>query len=295
MKNFWWLLLFLFPPDTLAGQDLLPPIHNYKIFDYNAASKNWGLAADENGELFVANNKGLLYFNGEEWTLYPLPNKTVVRSVAYIEDKVYTGSYEEFGYWKKEDTGVLQYTSLTHLIKDHEFTSEEFWQILPYKDSIVFRSFSGIYIFKDGNIHIVDSDIIVVNMTIYDGMIVVAGDQGFFLLQDGRLSQIHDLDLLEGKTIIDMAPIEEGLLIGTKLNGCNLFKDNRFQAWDEPINRELKAHQLNRILPLKDQKIAFGTIKNGIYLYDTVKKTTERLNRETGLQNNTVLALVARI
>lgn len=292
MKSLGHLILILFIPVTICGQNLLPPVHNYKIFDYNAASKNWGLAANENGELFVANNKGLLHFNGEVWALHKLPNETVIRSVTYIKGKAYTGSYEEFGYWEKDETGVLQYTSLTHLIKDHEFTSEEFWQILPYKDGIVFRSFSGIYIYKRDSITIVESDIIVVNIAVYDGKIVVAGDQGFFLLQGRRLVHIKDLDLLEGKTIIDMAPIEEGLLIGTKLNGCYLFKDNGFMAWDAPINGELKSHQLNRILPLNDHKIAFGTIKNGIYLYDTANKTSNRLNRETGLQNNTVLALL---
>ncbi len=276
----------------MCGQNLLPPVHNYKIYDYNAASKNWGLAANENGELFVANNKGLLHFNGEEWTLYQLPNKTVVRSVAYIEGKVYTGSYEEFGYWKKQDTGVLRYTSLTHLIKDHEFTSEEFWQILPYNNSIVFRSFSGIYVYNGDSIDIVDSDIIAVNIAVYDGKMIVAGDAGFFVLQDKQLVRIEALDLLEGKTIIDMLPIKEGLLIGTKLNGCYLFKDDGFTVWNAPINEELKSHQLNIILPLNHQKIAFGTIKNGICIYDTTNKTTKRLNRESGLQNNTVLALL---
>ena len=292
MKYFWQLVLVVLTPMIMVGQHLLPPIHNYKINDYKAASKNWGLAANESGELFAANNKGLLHFNGEEWTLYKLPNETVIRSVAYIKGKVYTGSYEEFGYWKKDETGVLLYTSLTHLIKDHEFTSEEFWQILSYNDSIVFRSFSGIYIYKDDSISIVDSDIVVVNMAVYDRKMVVAGDQGFFLLQDERLVHIKGLDLLAGKTIIDMVPVKEGLLIGTKLNGCYLFKDNGFIAWEAPINADLKLHQLNKILSLKDQKIAFGTIKNGIYLYDTANKTSDRLNRETGLQNNTVLALL---
>ncbi len=291
MKFFWQLLFFLILPATLAGQSLLPPIHNYKIFDYNADSKNWGLAANEIGELFVANNKGLLHFNGEEWTLYKLPNKTVIRSVAYIKGKVYTGSYEEFGYWENDKTGVLHYTSLTHLIKNHQFTSEEFWQILPHDEGIVFRSFSGIYIYKNNSISIVDSDIVVVNMAAYDGKMLVAGDEGFFLLQDNHLVHIKGLDLLADKIIIDMMPIEEGLLIGTKLNGCYLFKDNRFIAWDAPTNGELKSYQLNRILPLDDHKIAFGTIKNGIYIYDTANKTSNRLNRETGLQNNTVLAL----
>ncbi|MDT7829378.1 LuxR C-terminal-related transcriptional regulator [Pricia sp. S334] len=290
LKPFQFLALLL--PLWLCAQHILPPIQNYRTFDYHAASKNWGLAANEAGEIFVANNKGLLHFNGEGWTLYELPDRTVIRSVAYIDAKVYTGSYEEFGYWEKDATGVLQYTSLTHLIKEHKFTSEEFWQILSYNDSILFRSFSGIYQYKDDDITIIDSDLISVNIALYEGRLVVAADGGFYLLENEELVRIKDLGLLDGKTIIDMVPTPEGFLIGTKLNGCYLYRNDRVAAWDAPINAELKAQQLNRILPLNDHKIAFGTIKNGIYLYDLEREASQHLNRETGLQNNTVLALL---
>ena len=129
-------------PFWCTGQNLSPPIQNYTSYEYNAASKNWGLAIDNNGELYVANNIGLLHFNGETWTLNKLPNKTIIRSVAFANDKIFTGSYEEFGYWEMNNFGFLEYTSLTHLIKDHEFTNEEFWQLIQLEDSIIFRSFS---------------------------------------------------------------------------------------------------------------------------------------------------------
>jgi ligand-binding sensor domain-containing protein/DNA-binding CsgD family transcriptional regulator len=279
-------------PLWLGGQNLLPPIRNYKIFDYNAASKNWGLAINEKGELFAANNKGLLHFNGEDWNLYELPSKTVIRSVAYIKGKVYTGSYEEFGCWEKDDTGLMRYTSLTHLIKDHAFTSEEFWQILPYKNSIVFRSFSGVYRYQNNRITVIDSDIIAAHISVYDGKLLVAGDQGFFEVRDRDLVRVKDLDILDGMTIIDMVETKDGLLIGTKLNGCYLFKNGGFVPWEENVNLELKSYQLNNILPLGVEKMAFGTIKNGIYIYNTETNESRHLNRETGLQNNTVLALM---
>lgn len=136
---------------------MLPPIYNYRLLEYKGASKNWDVAVNEDGELFVANNKGLLYFNGEQWTLNKLPNNTIIRSVESIGDRVYTGSYEEFGYWVKNDVGQLAYTSLTQLIKDHTFTSEEFWEIFPTQDNkVLFRSFSAIYSYDGNAIDVVD-------------------------------------------------------------------------------------------------------------------------------------------
>lgn len=287
---FYFLLLL---PQVVEAQNLMPPIQNYRIFDYRAASKNWGLTVSDDGELFVANNQGLLHFNGEEWTLHKLPQKTTIRSVAYIDDKIFSGSYEEFGYWQKNAFGLLEYTSLTHLIQDHEFTSEEFWQILPHNGGIFFRSFPNIYHYQNNKITVIDININVSKIAPYRNKIIVAGSEGeLFWLDDEKLIPIDEDELLKGKTVIDMAQIGEDLLIGTKLNGCYQFKNNKLIPWEEKINEELKLQQLNNILALDSVKLSFGTIKNGIYLYDSGTGNSEKLNRETGLQNNTVLAML---
>ncbi|WP_282087780.1 helix-turn-helix and ligand-binding sensor domain-containing protein [Aquimarina algiphila] len=284
------LLCFVIP--EVIAQKLIPPIYNYEIFEYKAASQNWGMDVSENGELFVANNAGLLLFNGEQWTLYKLPNKTIVRSVCIMKDKIFTGSYEEFGYWKKNKIGQYEYFSLTNLIKNHEFASEEFWQILPYQNTIIFRSFSGIYIYKDNKITVIDPDFIVTDITLLNNKVIVASDnKGLFELINNELVAIQNQELLNHKIIIDMVSYQNGLLIGTKLNGCYLYLNGQTTIWDNAINKELKKHQLNKIQKVSPNSIAFGTIKNGIYLYDTTAKTIDQLNKEIGLQNNTVLSL----
>src|SRR5690606_6869076 len=217
-------------PFPSVGQNILPPVQNYKIFEYQAASKNWDLAIDPDGELFVANNKGLLHYNGEEWVLYHLPNKTTIRSVAYINGKVYTGSYEEFGYWEKNAIGGMEYTSLTHLIKDHVFTSEEFWQILPYKDTIVFRSFSSIYLYADNHISIVEPDVLVNHMVVMDNKLYVAGSHnGLHFLENNKLIPVKGTELLNNKIVVDMDVSPQGLLIGTKLHGTYLWTNGELR------------------------------------------------------------------
>ncbi|MGB5434846.1 MAG: Two component regulator three Y domain-containing protein [Maribacter sp.] len=280
-------------PFWMGAQNLLPPIHNYKIFEYQADSKNWGLSANSEGELFVANNSGLLHFNGEKWKLYKLPNKTTIRSVAHIDGKIYTGSYEEFGYWTKNKLGVLDYTSLTHLIKNHVFTSEEFWQILPYGDAILFRSFNGIYVLRNDKIAVIDPPFVVTFISIYKNKILVAGGhKRLYELIDEALIPLEEHELLSDKVIIAMADINEGLLIGTKRNGCYIMTEKEIVPFEISINAQLKQYQLNQILSLSGNKLAFGTIKNGIYLYDLGNKTSQRLNRQVGLQNNTVLSMM---
>lgn len=283
-------IFLAFPGRT---QSLLPPLQNFSAFEYQAASKNWGLATNEHGELFVANNSGLLHFDGEVWQLYELPNKTVIRSVLYRQGKIYTGSYEEFGYWTPNDLGTLEYTSLTHLIRDHEFTSEEFWEILPYKEDIVFRSFSALYIYSQETIRVVDPPMVVSDIVEYEGRLLMAGGTtGLLELQGDTLIPLVGQDPLLGKTVSDMVVRGDGLWIGTNLNGCYIMRGNTLHAWEHPLNEALRQEQLNKMHHLTNGDLVFGTIKNGLYLLDKGGRQVTGINKVGGLQNNTVLALL---
>ncbi len=279
-------------PLLLMGQNLLPPIYNYPIVEYNAASQNWGVSVNDEGELFVANSKGLLYYNGEQWSLNKLPNNTIIRSVACIKDKIYTGSYEEFGYWKKNDKGFLFYTSLTHLIVDHSFTNEEFWQILTFKDQIIFHSFSRAYIYENNTVKVLNPHFTITGLAVYqDKLILSSNVDGLFWIKDDKAIPLPEQEIVMGKTITEIVPTKYGLFIGTKLSGLYIYRDGKIVPLSGNLNEELKHEQLNKILQLSSGKIAFGTIKNGVYLYDPANKTYKNYNRETGLQNNTVLSM----
>lgn len=51
MQSFYFLLISFFLVTLgVQGQDLQPPIYNYPIFEYNAASQNWGVSVNKEGE-----------------------------------------------------------------------------------------------------------------------------------------------------------------------------------------------------------------------------------------------------
>ena len=292
-KRIGFLIIFYFLQCIANGQNLLPPIYNYKLSEYRGGSKNWDLAINQEGELFAANDEGLLYFNGEDWSLNKLPDNTVIRSVEVVGDSIYTGSYEEFGYWKKNRLGELQYTSLTYLIKNHSFTSEEFWEIKGIDNAVVFRSFPSIYILRNGKIKIVDPPGIISDFVSYKNRIIVSGRyKGLYELIGDKLEPINEQEELNDKNVTDMIVFKDGILIGTKLNGCYFFDGERIEPWESAINDDLKSHQLNKMVNLSNGKIAFGTIKNGMYLYDCTTNKAQIFNGVSGLQNNTVLSML---
>ena len=140
------LALLLVITNFVSAQDL-PPTVKYNSSIYNAGNQNWMISQDENQYIYFANNEGLLEFNGSNWTLYKTPNETIIRSVKVIEDKIFTGCYMEFGFWKRQNNGQLKYTSLSQTIKSKILVDEQFWNILNYEQWVIFQSLNRIYIY----------------------------------------------------------------------------------------------------------------------------------------------------
>ena len=51
----------------------LPPILQFTPDNYGADNQNWMISQASDGHIYVANNKGLLEYNGANWAFYPLP------------------------------------------------------------------------------------------------------------------------------------------------------------------------------------------------------------------------------
>lgn len=285
-------LIFSLASQGLLAQRLLPPIHNYRISDYKAATQNWDVSVDDSGALYVANKQGLLHFNGELWKLYKLPNETIIRSVKVIGQKIYTGSYEEFGFWEKNSYGTLEYTSLTHLITNHVFTNEEIWEIIPLGQDIFFRSFSTIFKYDGQSIEPIDIDFLVNDLLVQGESLLIAGGQaGVFEWNKGQLNQLVSRETIAPHTVTNLSLLGDSVLIGTKLAGCYIWKEASLKVWDHPVNLALKKYQLNKIKQLENGKIAFGTIKKGVFLLDKNHSSYVQIDKEAGLQNNTVLSI----
>jgi hypothetical protein len=142
-----FFLIIVFFYNKLVAQ-YTPYFQNYSLSEYNAGNQNWDVSKAENGKVYVANNNGLLEYDGLKWDFKELPNKTTIRSVLAVNERIYTGSYEEFGYWKNNSTGTLIYTSLSDSIRKDISVNEEIWQIVSFNETIVFRSFSNIYLYN---------------------------------------------------------------------------------------------------------------------------------------------------
>ncbi|MCB0446373.1 MAG: transcriptional regulator [Gelidibacter sp.] len=274
---------------TLQAQ-YSPYFQNYSLSEFNAGNQNWGVSQADDGKLYVANNNGLLVFDGMNWSLNELPNKTTIRSVLAHKDRVYIGSYEEFGFWKRNSKGKLDYTSLSHLMDKHDFLNEEFWQIIAFKDAIIFRSFLNVYLYKDNKITRVKAPTSVLSCDVVNDTIYVSTlKSGIFILENNELKPYINDDVMFDTKVVSINDFKGHLLVLTSLKGCFIYKNKKLTPWSTEINDIIKDHQLNSFSMLNNGMLIFGTIKNGVYVTDKDGKILFHISKENGLINNTVL------
>jgi DNA-binding CsgD family transcriptional regulator len=119
---------------------------NFTRIEYGAGSQNWTFEQDADGRIYVANNEGLLTFNGAKWEVFPMPNQTIVRFIAFGSDgRLYAGGQDEIGYFTPDIQGRLVFVSLLKLIDDDDRRFADIWNIVSFGDAVFFRSFSRVF------------------------------------------------------------------------------------------------------------------------------------------------------
>ena len=289
------MILFVLQVKFALSQELTQPIQNFSSAHYGAASQNWDLTIDSKGIIYAANNEGLLSYDGQKWELHSLPLGSIIRSVYAHNGRIYTGSYQEFGFWERNRKGKMTYTSLMHLLKDYEMQNEEIWDILSYKGAIYFRSFGAIYKYDKDKI-IPVKNVVSNAMQVFNGKLLLSvGKEGIFSLEDDdKLVPLPQQELLRDQVIIELENDGDQLLIGTR-NALYTFDGKTCVLYeDRALNELLERFELNHILRISDSELVFATVKNGILHYNKRTKRAKIYNRNSGLQNNTVLGMAVR-
>ncbi|GEO02618.1 hypothetical protein AAE02nite_02820 [Adhaeribacter aerolatus] len=308
MSNIIKFLFLLFaltqlPLTALLAADMqnigVPYVQNYTKQSYLAGNKNWAAVKDKNGIMYFGNSDGLLAFDGKYWNLYQLPNQQIVRAVATDNNgRIYTGGFSEFGYWAYNQAGKFTYYSLVKLLPRHLRPTDEIWKIYVDGERVLFQSFGSIFIYEKGKIKVLRAGASTSGQPFLflfkagNRFFVEVISKGLYELKGDSLHFISASTLLGNSGVLSVLPFPHGkFLIGTAKNGLFLFDGKNITPWQNQADGFLKTYQLNNGALVLGKYFAFGTILNGVVILDEAGRLVQRLNKSSGLQNNTVLSL----
>ncbi|MCD4791890.1 MAG: PAS domain S-box protein [Bacteroidales bacterium] len=273
----------------------LPYIKNYlPDDDYIAAAQNWSIYQDNRGVMYFGNTFGLLEFDGNEWRLTELTNKSNVRSICEGENnKIYIGGCDEFGYLGIDSVGQIKYRSLIEMIPEEERGFRDIWAIYKIEKSLIFQSFTKIFILEGEKITIIHPDenrfhrSYCVNNKFY----VREWGKGLSVLKNNKLELVPDGELFADERVDLMLPFsKDEILIGSRTKGLFIYNGKNITPWKTSVDDIIINSQIYSGIKIDDY-FAIGTILNGIIIIDKTGKPIQSLTNDKGLYNNTVYSL----
>jgi len=294
-KEILLVLILFFNSSWLLAQDYnlgVPIIKAFPKEVTKAGSQNSDIIQDKFGVMYFANNTGMLQFDGTTWTIFPLPNYTIVRSLGITEEGIiYAGGQNEFGRYLPNEKGVWEFESLKHLIPNLHKKFEDVWEIEINQEGVFFRASNKLYHFHEEKFNVYSKGDIV-NIGLINGKLYAQDIfTGLYFLEEEQLQKIEGSDFFAFKGVEGIIPYQSGYLIACYEEGFFYFENGKAVPWKTYVDDFFKENKVHEVIPILGNRLAVATAFGGIVILDEEGKSISHIHRGNGLLNNNFLSL----
>ena len=285
-----------------------PITKNFTPEDYGAHRQNWCVLQDQRGVLLVGNNDGLLSYDGVTWRANPLPNGSVVRSLAMDEQgRIYYGAKGDFGYLSANAQGVIQFISLSEQIPAETRNYKDIWEIKCLDGKIYFQAYHYIFVVDAGSItkaaHPTVEAIHSPRRTlcfaaVHGRLYAYEEDVGLKYLTGSEFQYVPGGDFFEDISIIQILPFfskpeADQLLLCSLDKGLYTWDGQRFSPFqmDKKGAELLSGSRISEACYLSDGALALGTSVHGVLLLNESGDIVQSIDQDIGLLSNSIITL----
>lgn len=296
-KIFYTLLLFFvaFAAHSQVIKSLgTPSITNYSKSEYLGAHQVWGMQQDSVGRMFFATFTALVEFDGREWKQYPSPKKSNIRSIGKHEGALYSAGIATVGKWERTVEGGMEYHVIVDQTNEATEKVDEFWRLHSFQGKLIAQSFHNLVVFENDEVvmKLGATGQFQFSFQVNNRFFIQDTEHGLYELVENKLELVLSVDVLKNREVWGMFSFDhEELLIATADGELLEWKDEELMPWKNDANRFLRKNSIFSVNQLDDSHIAIGTILNGVIVLNAQGKIIQHINRNKGLQNNTVLSM----
>ena len=258
---------------------------------YQQYPQNWAVTQDDRGLIYVANNDGILEYDGESWRLIPTSTNTFVRSIAASEEgTIYAGTVGDFGYLKPDSIGVLRYVSLyEHVPTLHESFSDV-WGTHATSDGTYFQANERLFRWDGSNMRVWTSEEgFHTSFVVRDELYVRDFQRGLLKMDDDSLRHVPTGEQFTDTPVHLMAPFPDGeILIGTSNDGLYLYDGQKLTPFATEAQPFLDEYELYHGCLLSGGHVALATIGGGVLVIDREGRLVRALGPSSELPDGVV-------
>ena len=271
----------------LMGSHGKYPIQNFNPADYKAGIQNIDFAQNRDMTIFVANNLGVLSFNGRKWKTYDYKTGKKKRSLAFDEkaNRLYVGSQGDFGYFERD----WQYVSLTGMIPANARDFDEVWDVFLLNSKVYFCTFQGIYEYDGRSVSVIGHQDGLGRSFLVEGELFTQDPDGRLLQKEGQQLVPAFPQDLAGQVIAGIIPEEEGYLLFYNSGEIEYTTAFGVSRKYHDLIEAIKGTYVNYVQQLSDTRLAVSTQTSGLFLYDSQTGSLEAVSTKDGLGSNACL------
>lgn len=273
------LIAVLYLP--LEAQTAGPLIVEHTNEDHGGGSISNSILEDRTGSIFIANEAGLLKYDGVSWLQMPTTAHAslVMSATIDAEDRIWLVGIGSVGYYESDDRGRYDYNDLTESIRALPESSAfgTFWEIRYFQECIFLVSSNYVLQRKNGEWRtwrFQDKRRILPSwhddeLYIHDrgkGLYRFSGDQ-FELI-------VSDTPEIASGIIGIVDHTEKGRLCATVSNGLFWLKDRKLTPFKSDIDKAIITHASK----LKNGDLAIGTANQGLKILDKTGTLVHRVS-----------------
>jgi DNA-binding CsgD family transcriptional regulator len=286
LKSWIFLSFWLATSSSLAITGKYP-IKNFAPAEYGAGIQNIDFAQNRDLNLFVANNLGVLSFNGNQWQTHALNTGKKQRSLAFDEnsDRLYVGSQGDFGFFE----GNWHYVSLLDKIPQDLRDFDEVWDVFIFDSKVFFCTFRGIYSYNGDSVSIITSPAGFNRSFLAGNKLFTQSPSGeLFEIEEGRLIPLIRNDHVN-QVVAGVIHNEMGYVLFYNSGKVELFDSFGVTETYPDLAKTLSGKYVNHVTQISDGRLVISTQRAGLFIYDPLTNQHENITSEEGLMSNACL------
>jgi signal transduction histidine kinase/DNA-binding response OmpR family regulator len=265
---------------------------NYSYKEYNHSSQNWGMAQAENGIIYVANQGGVLEFDGASWRIIyeDIPNYTV-RSIA-IDDKgtIYIGGNNEIGYLAPNGKGVLKYNSLRGYLPENQGDFSDVYKTYASEKGVYFQTPKFLFRWDSKQMKVWEpKERFFFSFICKKELFIREKKVGLMRMVNDSLEKVPGGEIFTTISIYMMVPYDsKSVLIGTDAKGLYIYNGTTIVPFPTEMDDYLKKNKLYHGIRLTTGDFALATLMGGLIIMDSHGHRKNIFDKTYGLQDNQV-------
>ncbi len=283
----------IFSPE--AGR---PVFRDYRPTEYRGHPQVFGLSQGPQQFLYFGNQEGIIEFDGARWTHLPMPAAQVYLTARGPDGRVWAGGNDEFGYFSTDHDGGRTYHSLRDRLPAEALPWDRTTGLLVRGDAVYLASPRGFLRIQDdrmeftaiepgrrATLHLVGNEVI--------GHVTRLGLVRF---NSGKLTPLTDSAALNAQGTLVSTVLADGRTLFCLQSAGAFVLDpatGTLARLPGPLDDTVRAVRVNALLTLPGGIVAVGTSGQGLLLLAPDLTTFRRVDRTSGLADNSIISLAA--